>query len=343
MFSRPGIFNKTLLLIALGMANNASAEEATPPPAPAGERAAPIGRSQDTAQALERTLPKSEQQTLTAGNEQFLALWKPANTAQPQGTIVLIPGDGESADWPNTISPLRQKLPDEGWQTLSLTLPDPQNQAPLPRNANGATSAPADADASTAEGASPTPVEGVTGTAPTPETQAEIGSGEPAQAGKAPSDAKALQDAYAEGVMARLAAGIDFALQRGSKQVILLGHGTGAYWAARYLAEREPSELHHLIIIDGKAPVNSGSNLDAIVPKLKVATGDFYHNQSSIAQASAQQRRQAAKREQSSDYTQVALKTIPGDPSDEQEQLYRRVRGWLSTHIAAGGGEQPAP
>jgi pimeloyl-ACP methyl ester carboxylesterase len=333
MFSQPGVFNKALLLIALGTINNAYAEETASPPTPAAERAAPVGRSQDTAQALERTLPKSEQQALTAGSEQFLALWKPANAAQAQGTIVLIPGDGESADWPNTIGPLRKKLPDEGWQTLSLTLPDPQGLTPQPRGANESTSA--DADASTAEGTSAPPVEGVTGVAPTPETQAEIGSGEPAQAGKAPSDAKALQDAYAESVMARLAAGIDFALQRDSRQIILLGHGTGAYWAARYLAEREPSELHHLIIIDGKAPAGSGSNLDAIIPKLKVATGDFYYNQSSIAQASAQQRRQAAKREQASDYTQIALKTIPGAPSDEQEQLYRRVRGWLSNHITA--------
>jgi pimeloyl-ACP methyl ester carboxylesterase len=343
MFSQSFRFKKTLLLVALGMAQIAYAEETPPAPAPPSattERTAPIERSQDAALALERTLPKNEQHMLTSGSEQFLALWKPANTPQPQGTIVLIPSDGESADWPNTVGPLRQKLPDEGWQTLSLTLPDPQHSAPQPRASTTQATTSADVDASTAQGASPAPVEGVTGTAPTPETQAEMGSGEPAQAGNAPSDAKALQDAYAERVMARLAAGIDFALQRGSKQVILLGHGTGAYWAARYLAEREPSELHHLIIVDGWAPTGFSSNLDTIIPRLKVTTGDFYHSQSSIAQASAQQRRQAAKREQASTYTQIALKTIPGDPKDEQEQLYRRIRGWLGKQTTEA---EPAP
>jgi len=29
-------------------------------------------------------------------------------------------------------------------------------------------------------------------------------------------------------------------------------------------------------------------------------------------------------------YKQVSLKTVPGNSAAEQEQLYRRVRGWLS-------------
>ena len=43
--------------------------------------------------------------------------------AEATGVVILVPGADESADWPSVIAPLRSKLPDSGWSTLSLTLP----------------------------------------------------------------------------------------------------------------------------------------------------------------------------------------------------------------------------
>ena len=82
-------------------------------------------------QTLQVRLPETEQQSLQAGDETFLALWQPAHQAEAAGLVILLPGDGESADWPQAIGPLRRKLPEAGWHTLSLSLPDPQ-PAPLP-------------------------------------------------------------------------------------------------------------------------------------------------------------------------------------------------------------------
>ncbi|CDI88776.1 hydrolase or acyltransferase [Pseudomonas aeruginosa PA38182] len=87
------------------------------PPAPV-ERPAVSERSQDEAKGLERQLPEDGQQILKAGDESFLTLWLPANTAEAEGVVILVPGDGESPDWPQAIGPLRRKLPDAGWQTL---------------------------------------------------------------------------------------------------------------------------------------------------------------------------------------------------------------------------------
>ena len=42
-------------------------------------------RSQEDAAALERQLPTDEQQQLQAGDDTFLALWKPANSSDPSG------------------------------------------------------------------------------------------------------------------------------------------------------------------------------------------------------------------------------------------------------------------
>ncbi len=64
------------------------------PPAPV-ERPAVSERSQDEAKGLERQLPEDGQQILKAGDESFLTLWLPANTAEAEGVVILVPGDGE--------------------------------------------------------------------------------------------------------------------------------------------------------------------------------------------------------------------------------------------------------
>ena len=100
--------------------------------APATRQALPE-RSQEDAQALERQVPKDEQQTLQAGSDSFLALWKPANTPAPEGVVIIVPGAGESADWPRTVGPLRRKFPDAKWASLSLSLPDLLAESPVAR------------------------------------------------------------------------------------------------------------------------------------------------------------------------------------------------------------------
>ncbi|NYS41820.1 DUF3530 family protein, partial [Pseudomonas syringae pv. actinidiae] len=95
------------------------------------ERAPLLSRSQEDAIALGRQLPREDQQQLQAGDESFLALWKPANTDAPQGAVIILPGDAESPDWPDTVGPLRRKFPDVGWSSLSITLPDAQDNTPI--------------------------------------------------------------------------------------------------------------------------------------------------------------------------------------------------------------------
>ena len=87
-------------------------------PLPPVERAPLEERSQEDAAGLERQLPRREQQQLRAGEESFLALWQPANVSDPSGLLILLPGEGESADWPQAIGPLRHSLPDSGWNRI---------------------------------------------------------------------------------------------------------------------------------------------------------------------------------------------------------------------------------
>ncbi|MCT6962828.1 alpha/beta hydrolase family protein, partial [Salmonella enterica subsp. enterica serovar Typhimurium] len=45
-------------------------------------------RTREEASALERQIPRDEQQQLQAGSDSFLALWKPANSAEAEGVVI---------------------------------------------------------------------------------------------------------------------------------------------------------------------------------------------------------------------------------------------------------------
>jgi hypothetical protein len=296
------------LCIALLLGASAARAEDDLPAAPPVERAplrAPLGeRSQDEAISLQRQLPPGEQQQLQAGDEHFLALWKPANSPTPSGLVILLPGDGEHPDWPRVVGPLRSKLADAGWHTLSLSLPDPLGELLPARPPQAAESAKKDAAAQ-----SDTP----------PATPA-------AETPPAPS-AEEQRKAHSERVMARIQAGLDFAVAKQAKTIVVLGHGSGAWWAASFLAERKPEQIHALLMVDASVPAGYAPPLDELVPPLKLATGDF-HYKDRYADA-ALERQQASKRLQHPAYALVALDALPANPDTEQEQLARRIRGWL--------------
>lgn len=281
-------------------------------------------RSQEDSLALERQTPQSEQQMLQAGSDNFLALWKPANNSEPDGALIILAGAGETADWPKTVGPLRRKFPDAGWHSLSLSLPDllvdsPQARvepvpAPTEPAAQGqsapAKDTPADANAS---------VENAT----TDEGEVSENS--------AHSQAPGVNDkADAERIFARLDAAIAYAQQHNARSIVLLGSGTGAYWAARYLNERQPAQVQKLVMVAAQTPVQAEERLEVLAPSLKVPTADFFYTTQAQARSAAEQRLQASKRLKDMQYRQVGLTAMPGNSAAEQEQLFRRVRGWLS-------------
>jgi len=65
-----------------------------------------------------------EMQTLNFNGEDFLALFRDATTGDTQGCIILLHGDNEHPDWPNVIHPIRTKLNENSWCTLSIEVPD---------------------------------------------------------------------------------------------------------------------------------------------------------------------------------------------------------------------------
>jgi dienelactone hydrolase len=285
------------------------------------ERQPLLERSQENAAALERTLPAQEQQQLQAGSETFLALWKPANTAEPKGAVIIVPDVGETADSPQAIGPLRRKLPDAGWSSLSITLPDLQSDAIAPRvlEVPPAIKAP---DTGTKDSTTSTPIEQAAG-------------GEADVADKAVVESVDEQRRVdAERIFARIDAAIVYAEGQSARSIVVLGHGTGGYWAARYLSEKQPPQVEKLVMVAVKTPAAIKPELVELTSTLKLPSADIFYMDKRLDRDAALKRLQASKRLKTAAFSQVSLKGLPGNTKDQQEQLVRRVRGWLSPHPA---------
>lgn len=299
--------------------------QAADAPAPAAEK--PVERqplperSQEEASFLTRKIPQQEQQQLQAGSDSFLALWKPANSAEPEGVVIIVPGAGENADWPQAISPLRHKLPDANWGSLSLSLPDVSVDTLPPRvmEAPKATVDTSSKEASTAD----KPIE----QAASAEAEGTDPSVVPGADEQDKTDASRIFD--------RIDAAVAFAQTQSARSVVLLGHGTGAWWAARYLSEKQPSQVQKFVMVAAQTPTGRHPDVQQLAPGLKLPTADVFYQDEALSRKNALARAQAAKRLKNEGYKQVSLKTLPGNSDAGQEQLYRRVRGWLSPQTSA--------
>ncbi|WDR36896.1 alpha/beta hydrolase family protein [Pseudomonas serboccidentalis] len=302
-----------------------SVEAADPAPASTAEQPAAekpterqplLERSQEEAAALERKVPAQEQQQLQAGTDTFLALWKPANTAEPKGAVIIVPGAGETADWPQVIGPLRRKLPDVEWSSLSITLPDLQSDAIAPR-VIATPAAPKAPESGSKDSTTAQPIEQAAG------GEAEVAEQVVAET----SEEQAKADA--ERIFTRIDAAIAYAEQQSARHIVVLGHGTGAYWAARFLSERQTAQVEKFVMVDAQAPAKAQPQLAELTPTLKLPTADIFYMDKALDRNAALERMQASKRLKTSAFSQVALKALP-DKTAEQEQLFRRVRGWLN-------------
>ncbi|MDH1552669.1 MULTISPECIES: alpha/beta hydrolase family protein [Pseudomonas] len=306
-----------------------AADAETPPAAnaaPAAETPRPplLERSQEDALALERLVPKAEQQRLQAGADSFLALWKPANDSDPQGAVIIVPGAGENADWPNAVGPLRQKFPDVGWHSLSISLPDLLADSPQARVEAKPKAAMDQAQGERA------PVKDVPADANANVAQATAADADTAESTDAELASEQSDPADAERIFARLDAAVAFAQQRNARSIVLIGHGSGAYWAARYLSEKQPPQVHKLVMVAAQTPARVEHDLESLAPTLKVPTADIYYATRSADRSAAALRLQASKRQKDSQYRQLSLIAMPGNQAAEQEQLFRRVRGWMN-------------
>ncbi|MBB3102081.1 DUF3530 family protein [Azomonas macrocytogenes] len=330
-----------LIVLTFVLSSSVRAEAPATATPPARVEPAPLFQRSDLeALELSKNLPRQTRQ-LTGAEEKFLAFWQPASTDTPKGAVIILPGAGETADWPDIIGPLRRGLPDHGWSTMAVTLPDPQPAAlpaiyspqlpdialPQPEPPPPASEPATPTEEPPAEQPEPaheenTEEEKVAETTPAPEPQPPMAE---ATTPKEPPT-------YPERIDARIEAALAFARTQHLGALILLGHGTGGYWAVRHLAQGKSEEIRHLVMIDPSEPSDQELELEDLIGDLKTITGDFYYREGNAAQHAAL-RRAASRRAKQTTYTQIVISASTGDPTNTQEQLVRRVRGWLDRQI----------
>jgi hypothetical protein len=82
-------------------------------------------------------------------------------------------------------------------------------------------------------------------------------------------------------------------------------------------------------MVAAQTPVTAKPGLAELTPNLKLATADIFYMDKPTDRNAALERLQASKRLKGSSFSQVSLKALP-NATAQQEQLFRRVRGWLS-------------
>ncbi len=81
------------------------------------------------AEQIRETLFTGKPVELEADGGKFLALWTEETADEPRGGLILVHGMGAHPDWPEVIHPLRTRLPERGWSTLSIQAPVLPNEA----------------------------------------------------------------------------------------------------------------------------------------------------------------------------------------------------------------------
>ena len=82
-----------------------------------------LSREQQIAEKLTLTADADEIISLKASGERFIGLYKRARSSEARGVVILVHGMGAHPDWPDVISPLRTRLTEFGWSTLSIQMP----------------------------------------------------------------------------------------------------------------------------------------------------------------------------------------------------------------------------
>ena len=91
-------------------------------------------------QLLETELNDDTLVWLETAGKKFIALWERDTSGNPFGAVLMLHGEGQTADWPTSLGALRNGLTRHGWSTLSISLP-PQKLKKIPsRNISGQTS-----------------------------------------------------------------------------------------------------------------------------------------------------------------------------------------------------------
>ncbi|NNF96740.1 MAG: DUF3530 family protein, partial [Halobacteria archaeon] len=91
--------------------------------------ASDLAKEKRWADQIVDALITGEAEWLPVGDLKVLSIYTPSETGPARGAAIVLHGIGAHPDWPDVIHPLRTRLPESGWATLSVQMPILLNEA----------------------------------------------------------------------------------------------------------------------------------------------------------------------------------------------------------------------
>jgi len=295
-------------------------------------------------------------------------LYLPENTGKPQGGILILHDVAQHAHWPYTTGPLRQYLPDYGWNTLSLFFEDYLSK-PLPAIEKQTSEDPAQSDATIDESDLPEtndlaavddesieapteedseqPIEDQNfEDAPTDDALDNIASdflpfdipNNEASTETDESESESNETLFVNAMTERVEGGLRQLNTLGQFNLVVVAHGLSANWAANTLKnrfEQNPGvKGYALVLIDAKQSRYPPFPLNETLAQFDIPILDINTSQNDFDTRIVKTRKDTIVREQKAQYWQINLPSISNSSLGQQTMITRRVRGWLKTHAA---------
>ena len=139
----------------------------------------------------------------------------------------------------------------------------------------------------------------------------------------------------------RIQAGVDYLKSKGVKNIVIIAHSMGTTMANLYLANKPDKAVHAYVAIGMSNPFPKHYDNASALSKISLPMLDLYGSQDldsvlAFAKARAESARKANKH-----YSQVQILGADHFFTDMQDDLVRRVRGWLMKN--ASGMKSTSP
>ena len=256
---------------------------------------------------------------LTAQNQDsFLSLMLNARTPKSEGIWVFVRNASEHANWPGFMQATRLKLPDDGWATLSLGLPELSSTSDpifLKRSAPVIADTPKDKDKKKKTSKS---------------KKADNPAQAPIKAPEAPTPTQAeLTERWETLALSRIQAAITHARSSQPGKLILAAKGRTAQLILNK-CHFNTTPIDALVLLDKARPGNNHPNTTEQpslpkLPILEIITPSLPHPQARLRQSQNQKR--------AATFANIPYRILHNpsirDRTFDEDGCLRRLRGWI--------------
>jgi hypothetical protein len=290
-------------------------------------------RAQSLIHYMELMEREDEVVSLPSTNQDDYGLFLEESTGSPQGGVLILPDNQQHGHWPDIIAPLREYLPQHGWATLTIELPD--EPAPQRIVRPKPTDQPSSSNSEEKN-------ESIASIDPITLNQ----KGEPLLTTAAIDNAKNNVQVPSEEAVTvdtvkqhkkqnqqRISAAMEYLRSKGQLNLVIIGYGIGAAWAIDYLAQQNEKGLT-LVTIDAMPSQHNDTQILQQLAERQIPFLDLMQPNKPDVLKKGKARRAMMQRSKNERYQQVITSNVAGYRNNENP-TNRRIRGWLKTN--AGG------